>query len=90
MSVSKKRRLECQCKKKGLLFSQLFPFYSIVLTACEIDAAKGETIEYKLSKAVIENCFCGTSQPQLHCICDTYVVPPAVEGLRLIFHNDSN
>ena len=67
--------LECQCQKQAsLLPSQLFPFPSIVLTVLENDAARGKTCEateYKLSKAMIQNCFYGT-----------YAIPPVTEVLK--------
>ena len=59
-----KKCFECQCPKEGSLFpSQLFLFPAIVLTVFENDAAKGktrDTIEYKLSKPIIQNHYYGT------------------------------
>ena len=55
--------LECHCQKQAsLLPSQLFSFPSIVLTVLENETATGktwETTEYKLSTAIIQNCFYG-------------------------------
>ena len=63
----KKRCSECQCQKQAnVLPSHLFPFSSIVLTVLENGAYRGktcETVEYKLSKVIIQNYFCAANPP---------------------------
>ena len=63
-AVGENKCLESHYQKQArLLPSQLFPFSAIVLSVFENDVARGiswETIEYKLGKAIIQNCFFGT------------------------------
>ena len=83
-------------KQASFLLSQLFKFPSIVLTVLGNDAAKGETretTEYKISKAIIQNHFCGTcAVPPVWGALEfysTYVVPLFTEVLISVIVNSS-
>ena len=58
---------------------KLIPFSSVVLTVLENGKLR-EAIEYKLTKGIIQNCFCGTHT--LYC--------PATDTLYLQYINTFN